>query len=326
MKTNLSIGSWNIQGLGCKLEDDYFLSSLKYDINILMETWKSADSSTNIINFSYVQKSRKKKLRPKRYSGGIIVYYKSTLYKGISEVLNVTKSDNRLWLKLDKFFFGLKKDIYLCACYIPPLTSTYFNDDFILLENEISKMSSKGNILIIGDLNAIVSNHLDFISDENNIHDDLLNLLPDDYLGDSHIYRNSLDKVLNSHGKQLIEICIASRLRILNEKSGYPPPPAHSQVYTQPGQGFSQPGQGFSQPGQGFSHPGQGLSQSAVYNQPNIIPPRNVVAKQAAQRGDMELAHLKAKNARNLVIVAVVVGLLGWAFLVAYILIRIYVF
>ncbi|XP_052065589.1 proline-rich transmembrane protein 1-like [Mytilus californianus] len=150
------------------------------------------------------------------------------------------------------------------------------------------------------------------------------------------------------------------------EKSGYPPPPAYSQVYSQPGQGFSQPGQGFSQPGQGFSHPGQGFSQSAVYNQPNIIPSRNVVvpngqhtqgnipkdwtvpavfatfccawplgimailsasnAKQAVQRGDMELAHLKAKNARNLVIVAVIVGLLGWAFLVAYILIRIYVF
>ncbi|CAG2193071.1 unnamed protein product [Mytilus edulis] len=216
MKTNLSIGSWNIQGLGGKLEDDYFLSSLKYDINILMETWKGADSSTNIVNFNYVQKSRKKKLRSKRYSGGIIVYYKSTLHKGISEVLNVTKSDNRLWLKLDKFFFGLKKDIYVCACYIPPLSSTYFNDDFILLENEISKLSSKGNILIIGDLNARVSNHLDFISDENNIHDDLLNLLPDDYLGDSHIYRNSLDKVLNPHGKQLIDLCIASRLRILN--------------------------------------------------------------------------------------------------------------
>ncbi|CAG2201512.1 unnamed protein product [Mytilus edulis] len=135
MKTNLSIGSWNIQGLGGKLEDDYFLSSLKYDINILMETWKGADSSTNIVNFNYVQKSRKKKLRSKRYSG---------------------------------------------------------------------------------DLNARVSNHLDFISDENNIHDDLLNLLPDDYLGDSHIYRNSLDKVLNPHGKQLIDLCITSRLRILN--------------------------------------------------------------------------------------------------------------
>ncbi|CAG2240181.1 unnamed protein product [Mytilus edulis] len=108
---------------------------LKYDINILMETWKGSDSSTNIINFNYAQKSRKKKLRSKRYSG---------------------------------------------------------------------------------DLNARVSNHLDFISDENNIHDDLLNLLPDDYLGDSHIYRNSLDKVLNPHGKQLIDLCIASRLRILN--------------------------------------------------------------------------------------------------------------
>ncbi|CAG2194341.1 unnamed protein product [Mytilus edulis] len=71
-------------------------------------------------------------------------------------------------------------------------------------------------IFLLLEILTLVSNHLDFISDENNIHDDLLNLLPDDYLGDSHIYRNSLDKVLNPHGKQLIDLCIASRLRILN--------------------------------------------------------------------------------------------------------------
>ena len=216
MKTNFSIGSWNIQGLGGKTEDEQFVSCLKYDINILLETWKGSDSNSNIEHFKILQKSRKKKLRSKRFSGGIIIYYKSNLHKGISEVNNVTKSENRLWFKLDKFFFGFKKDLYVCACYVPPLSSSYYNEDFILLENEISKLSSKGNILVIGDLNARVSDHLDFINYENNINHELNNLLPDNYIGDIHINRNSLDKVFNPQGKQLIDLCVASQLRILN--------------------------------------------------------------------------------------------------------------
>ena len=56
MQANISIGSWNIQGLGGKIEDDNFISSLKYDINILQETWKGADSKCNIANFNILQK------------------------------------------------------------------------------------------------------------------------------------------------------------------------------------------------------------------------------------------------------------------------------
>jgi hypothetical protein len=39
--------------------DEDFLSNLKYDINILLETWKGADFC--MPNFSIFQKSRKKK-------------------------------------------------------------------------------------------------------------------------------------------------------------------------------------------------------------------------------------------------------------------------
>ena len=117
MKTNFSIGSWNIQGLGGKTEDEQFVSCLKYDINILLETWKGSDSNSNIEHFKILQKSRKKKLRSKRFSGGIIIYYKSNLHKGISEVNNVTKSENRLWFKLDKFFFGFKMCL-LCSTFV----------------------------------------------------------------------------------------------------------------------------------------------------------------------------------------------------------------
>jgi hypothetical protein len=70
---NFSISSWNVQGLGSKYIDEGLLSNLKYDINILLEIWKGADPDFCIPNFSIFQKSRKKKKRSKRYSGGIIV-------------------------------------------------------------------------------------------------------------------------------------------------------------------------------------------------------------------------------------------------------------
>ena len=52
---------------------------------------------------------------------------------------DATTSQNRLWLKLDKAFFGLEKDLYLCAVYVPPNNSVHEDDDFINIESEISE-------------------------------------------------------------------------------------------------------------------------------------------------------------------------------------------
>ena len=121
--------------MGSKYRDEGFLSNLKYDINILLEIWKGADPDFCILNFSIFQKSRKKKKRSKRYSGGMIVLYESEHKSWISEITNITTSENRLWFKLNARYFGLKNDLYLCACYTPPTNSIYNNDDFNDLEN-----------------------------------------------------------------------------------------------------------------------------------------------------------------------------------------------
>jgi hypothetical protein len=216
MLNNFSISSWNVQGLGSKYRDEDFLSNLKYDINILLETWKGADPDFCIPNFSIFQKSRKKKKCSKRYSGGIIVLYKSEHKSGISEITNITTSENTLWFKLDARYFGFKNDLYVCACYTPPTNSLYNNDDFTYLENEISSLNGKGNILIIGDLNARVGDKSDFIENESGPADSLLNLLPDNYNEDKYLHRNCIDKVCNTQGQGLLNICVASQLHILN--------------------------------------------------------------------------------------------------------------
>ena len=216
MSNNLTIASWNINGLGDKCRDDFFISCINYDINILLETWKGTDNELNMPDFNVLQKCRKKKRRSRRFSGGIIICYKSKLHNGITELNNITTSLNRLWFKLDKQFFGLEKDLYVCACYIPPSSSPYYDDDFQKLENEILNISDKGDVLIVGDLNARVANKLDFIDNEDRIHDNLLDILPTDYIHDYYLNRNSIDTIFNSQGQQLLDLCIASQLRILN--------------------------------------------------------------------------------------------------------------
>jgi len=64
MINNFSISSWNVQGLGSKYRDEDFLSNLKYDINILLETWKGADSDLlyQILAF-FKQVDRKRNVR-----------------------------------------------------------------------------------------------------------------------------------------------------------------------------------------------------------------------------------------------------------------------
>ena len=57
----------------------------------------------------------------KRNSSGIAVYIRKTIIGGTSFV--TTRNKNMLWIKLDKSFFELDKDLYLGTVYISPNTS-----------------------------------------------------------------------------------------------------------------------------------------------------------------------------------------------------------
>jgi hypothetical protein len=62
---NLTVSTWNIQGLGDKCKDESFLFFLKYDINIVLETWKGTEPDFCIQNFNIIQTCRKKKKKIK---------------------------------------------------------------------------------------------------------------------------------------------------------------------------------------------------------------------------------------------------------------------
>lgn len=197
MINQLSISAWNVHGLGDKVNDDFFIDRITCDINILIETWKGESSEYSITGFNTISKVRKKKKGARRHSGGIIIYYKKYLQKGLTYIKNGTSSNNRMWLKLEKTYFGLSDDIYICAIYIPPIGSNHYDNDFLFLEEEISHFSSKGKLLLIGDFNSRTGEKLDFIeSDSKDLNNFVeTDLLPDDYKLDNCFKRNNGDHI-----------------------------------------------------------------------------------------------------------------------------------
>ena len=94
-----------------------------------------------------------------------------------------------------KNFFGIEKDLYLCAVYIPPFNSVHSDEDFLNLENEIALFSTKGEIALIGDFNSRVGNYPDFAKYEANDTNLFQDILPPNYDEDCHIQRYNQDKI-----------------------------------------------------------------------------------------------------------------------------------
>ena len=87
------------------------------DIVFLLEAWTSKDSDIEFngyVKHNFYRKFRHRNAR--RNSGGIVLYYKTGLKDGITIVLN--NYDTIIWVKLDKTFFSLPEDVYLCGDFM----------------------------------------------------------------------------------------------------------------------------------------------------------------------------------------------------------------
>ena len=107
--------------------------------------------------------------------------------------------------------------MYICFLYIPPKNSTFTQkngDDFKVLVNSAWKYSSVGDLLVIGDFNARTGRAADFITSDSDA----------DYATYDTQYspdlkcdiRNSEDEIICSRGRDLLDLCIQSKMRILN--------------------------------------------------------------------------------------------------------------
>ena len=216
MKTSLNIGYWNINKLISKQtdksKDDLFINTInKSDIFGLAEV-KCDLNKFHFDNFVTLYIERKSKIGNQSY-GRLGILVRNTIRKGVK--YPPVKCSEYQWLKLDKTYFGLDKDMYIC--FIPPQYSSFYVDQNVdsleLLDNDISFYRSKGAVLILGDFNARTATEPDYIINDDDHH------LPlnDDYIIDKAIREtNSRDTEVSTRGRELIDLCISSRIRILS--------------------------------------------------------------------------------------------------------------
>ena len=217
---SLTVTLWNIQGIksssfGFKTTALEFKKNIKnMDIIILQETWcRNGEMTLCPTGYCEIVISSRKhsKVTRGRDSGGIIIWYKTE----IANFITTSKiEESHVWLKINKKLTQTESDIFLCALYIPPSESPYYNEEiFENLHSQINDFQAQGKVLICGDLNARTGSLPDFTSDDGNNHilgssfpQDLMNL---------H-FRNTSDKIINKNGKSLIELCKNLGLYMLN--------------------------------------------------------------------------------------------------------------
>lgn len=215
----LSIASWNINGLYEKLGDNLFLNDLsKHDIVFLTETHQKNDDSISVEGYYYLHRNHHQPKVNGKIDGGIAMLCREHLKTGIT-IVNDENADY-IWFRLDKDFFSLEKHLYICASYLPHEQSQYLlhreKDVIENIETDFADLSQNGYILLLGDLNARTGVLKDYVIDDCD-----LNVTDDDlYIVDENVgSRCNQDNVVNDRGTKLTELCIQSRLRILNGRT-----------------------------------------------------------------------------------------------------------
>ena len=219
----ISVCMWNINGIltgksKCsKLNDTSFLRTIRgYDIVALVETHISPQNILEMDGY-YTYRIDRPLSKNARHFGGIAVFIKNELR--CNSVKIVQQTLDYVWLKFDKTSFNMDDDIFMCIAYVPPSNSEYLAkigvDVLEKIQNDITKYSVIGQIVLTGDFNARTGTAQDFI-----INDDDTGLMNSHYITDKQISkRKNSDSITNTRGKELIELCIASRIRILNGRT-----------------------------------------------------------------------------------------------------------
>ena len=231
-RNKLSFVSLNVNGcLESKLECVDFIKYIKgYDVIILSECWTNKFSKLDLEGYSYFSKHRPRRKKAKRDSGGLVCYLKNDIYKGVNNI--DWDYEDGMVLNFNKVFFGYRDNIYVIVPYIKPESSSrnLINDDidtFDKISDKVAELSTKGEILILCDLNARIGELNDFVPlDEENTFDMAEEIVSeksithDDVTSkDMLIERVSQDVGVNENGHKLINFCKSSEMLILNGRS-----------------------------------------------------------------------------------------------------------
>ena len=222
--SSLKIGFWNVEGIYSrkipKLTDDNFRSFInEHDIVGLGET--QTPKKIEFPGYTSFCKVRKRSKKARKHSGSLAFLVKNDIRKGCHPVQG--KSIDAMWLKLDKHFFHIKHDIYICNVYFSPNHSSFSKSldycPFDKLEEDMTSFSNLGIVIIGGDFNARTGTKPDFI--DHDLDDGIVPLPPSTMDADVTLpIRHNQDReVPNSHGKKLLNFCRSHDMRITNGRT-----------------------------------------------------------------------------------------------------------
>ena len=224
---NLNVSAWNIAGFKTKCGSATlskfgftdFKALLKDDIFCLLETHAVQDDTLVLEGYTPYMINRPKRTKRGQNSGGLAIFVRNEIRNSVE--LIKCKSKEYTWLRIKKAECQNGNDIYICFVYDNPQNSTFTAEEDVLvqIEKDLCVYQKKGNCIVMGDLNDYTnSTENDFIvHDESNDRTDEIPL-PQDYRNDKEFEkRTNRDNIpINLRGREILDLCIGSGLRILN--------------------------------------------------------------------------------------------------------------
>ena len=103
-KSQLSIISWNVEGLKSSLDDEDFLNLVhNFDLVFCSETWQRRGDNFELSGYECIEVPRVESLKgSRRGHGGVCLFIKDELVKGV-QVLEKDRYGS-IWVKLCKEF------------------------------------------------------------------------------------------------------------------------------------------------------------------------------------------------------------------------------
>ena len=216
-----TIYCWNVHGLKPEklLLPEVMRILASCSVLILTETWLESDDDIPAElseNYICVGLYNKKQSNKGRHSGGILICVQKR-YSNVS-LFRTHAIEGILWLKFTATARPTS-DFYLAACYFPPADSTHWKrhrvTPFDTLRDDVLDVCSFGSeFAVCGDTNARTGLRHD------SVDADIFDPVLINHLSASDMVlpppRASMDAGVNSFGHKLIDLCIASGLRILN--------------------------------------------------------------------------------------------------------------